>query len=389
MMEQNLFDQSILDEDFLYELDFSPPVSPCFGNASPVDTSKMFEAGTPLEAAPAAPATPEEGASTEGRTKKHVDANSVSKIDAEHQHNAWLDAQFSRERDDIPATRQRRSSPIEVDAEAIHYEDLVQFPHIVHVSPIQPSLNSSMDRGAVEYQGPVVYTNAVETVAVHVIFADSVFNLDKLPWLPSYSSGSAPTDVRVYSDVSAALCHIVQCHQRANATLVEMGPQHFSAPAPTCHYLYILVVNTSFETSKAPLKDSSDEWNHQWVLDMCQGVENTISGPATATIRVLRAGDVTNENGVITEAMFDDQQMRRKIARQVAQNLNSMSPDMLALTDDTTDVTDPDAATNCRGGTAGEMADDAGVLSQFTRDNVTTTSSKDTLTFVLRPQCSM
>ena len=385
-MEQSLFDHSILDEDFLYELDFSPPVSPYFVNATQVGTRDTFEASTPVVVVPAVPAIPA-AVLPEVRTLtagNNTDTRSTPKFNAEHRHNAWLDAQFSREHDEISTARRRRRSPVEIDAATAHYQDLVQHPHIVHVSPVKSSVPLSLDRGAVEYQGPVVYTNAVETVAIHLIFAGPVFDTNKLPWLPACSSGSAPTDVRVYSDINEALCHVIKCHQRANATLIDMIPQHGSASQPSCHYLYVLIVNTRRDMPKDISCGLDEEWDHQWILNMCQGVESTISGPGTATIRVLRAGDAFGENGIVTKDQFADEQMRVKIAKQIAESLNSVSPDIFPFTDENSEIVDLKETVS-----GAEVVEDAGVLSQFTRDLDDNTNRNSMNTFVLQPHCFM
>ena len=384
-MEQSLFDHSILDEDFLYELDFSPPASPCFVNATRVDKSVTFDASTPVTVAPIPAAA---AAVSKGRVLtagNHTEARSISKFNAEHQHNAWLDAQFSREIDELPTARHRQRSPAEVNAGAVQYHDLAQHPHIVHASPVKSSLPFSLDRSAVEYHGPVVYTNAVETVAIHLIFVGAMFDTHKLPWLPACSSGSAPTDVRVCSDINVALCHVVKCHQRANATLVGMVPQHGSASQPSCHYLYVLVVNTRREMPKGTSYGPDGDWDHQWISSICQGVENTISGPGTATIRVLRAGDAFNENGIITKAQFADEQIRVKIAKQIAENLNSISPDIFPFADESCEISIDSKGTDSRA----EVVEDAGVLSQFTRDLDDSMNIGSMNAFVLQPHYFM
>ena len=205
-------------------------------------------------------------------TRKQLDAwldVQLQQYDAENGKTSQFQTPHEQQEAEIPRKRRRRSI-VEVNAEAIFTEDgqRLQYPQVVQAFPV-----------ATTYGVVANSQHTVETVALHLIFTDLVLKPTKLAWLPSYSSGSSPTDVCSYPDITISLTHIAQRHKRA----VD------GASACLCRHLYILVTNTKRERNAM---DTDEEWSFEKVETMCESVAKALSsGQATpAIIRAIRAG---------------------------------------------------------------------------------------------------
>ena len=245
--------------------------------------------------------------------------------------------------------------------------------------------------------------STIETAAIHLVFADPVFDINKIPWLPSYSSGSAPTNVRALPNICTALFYIAQCHQRTNPEKSEskQDEHHASVSPSSCQHLYILVVNTARETSKD--SNFAYEWDHECVINICQEFQKMNCDQTGDTLRVLRAGDIWGQHGKITADMFSDQKMRWKLARQIAKTLNLKSLNRGFLTSTSTSLAvaatkiHSTTATDARNSINKSDIDQTGSISQFAHqipDDVTTKLIKsdelhESKTFVLKYRCAI
>ena len=281
--------------------------------------------------------------------------------------------------------------PSKAHAESADFLDELPFLPIRHTWPRQ-SLSSFCSDSI----------PAVETAAMHVIFADPMFDIDNIPWLPSYSAGSTPTNVCVLPNICTALFYIARCNQRAIPEKSESKKdEHYALDSlSSCQHVYILVVNTACETSKD--SNCAFEWNHQSVINICQEFQKNYCHQTGDLLCVLRAGDICGTNGKLTSSMISDRKIRWELARQIANTLNLKSLNRRVLTSGSTILSVAETKMNAANtDDARDMIikldfDQSGSLSQFSHQipdddttKVTETDEFESKTFVLQHRCVM